>query len=807
MSNLLIGSNLLNDLRYALRLFSRTPSFAAVAILTLALGIGANTAIFTIVNALLIRPLPYRHADRLVMVWQDLRARGGPADEWATPGNYADWRKEKSIFDEVAVISGWRPTLTGGAEPESIAGEQVSHEYFSVLGVAPIVGRTFTPSDDVPNAPRVAVIGAGRWRRNFGASPAAVGQEITLNGEAHEIIGVVGDGFRPIVNPAAEIWRPSRINTANPARGAIILRAVARLPEGTSLDRAQAAADILARQLEAAFPQFNEKTRFNLTPLHQRVVGDIKPGLLALVGAVGFVLLIACANIANLLLARGSARGRELAVRVALGARRSRVVGQLLTESVFLAVIGGISGFLLGVWAVDALVALAPADAPRLNEIRLDPTVLVFAVLLTFITGLLFGLAPALQHSKGEITNSLRDGGRGTVGGAGRNLRRTLIAAEVALALMLLTGASLLAQTFVHLRSTDLGFKPDNLLAGFINPPPANGYDTAAKYRAFYDQALANARAIPGVENAALASVLPLSGDNDTSFAIEGRPVSSIPSETPVTWYRQVSASYFDTMDIPIKRGRGFEAREAAPSVVVNETFARTYFPGQDALGRRVRFGREDPWFTIIGIAGDVKVRGARESSKVETYIPYWQQTEPGTAVILKAAGNPLLLAAPLRRAVASIDRNVPVSGITTLSQMVSESIDNPRFFATLAAAFAVLAVMLAAIGIYGVMAYVVSQRTTEIGVRMALGATSSDVFGLVVGDGLKLVAVGIVLGAGGSLLMARWLATLLFGVQATDPATLAATAAALLAFATAACLLPARRATRVDPMVALRAE
>ena len=801
-------TSFLQDARYALRLLAKAPGFALVAVLTLALGIGANTAIFTVVNALLLRPLPYGEPSRLVMVWQDLRGRGGPADEWATPGNYADWRGAKDVFEDVAVIAGWRPTLTGGAEPEPIPGERVSHEYFAVLGIQPVQGRSFQQSDDVPNAPLVAMMSYGLWQRRFGGDPAIVGSAVTLAGESHQIIGIVPQGFRPIVNGDAQIWRPLRLNTATPSRGAVVLRAVARLPAGVSLERAQAAADVLGARLEQQYPQFNEKTRFNLTPLQDRVVGDIKPGLLALLGAVAFVLLIACANIANLLLARGSARGRELAVRLALGAARGRVIRQLLTESVILALIGGITGVLLGTWAVGALVAAAPANAPRLSEIALDRRVLAFAALLTVATGVLFGLAPAFQASRGDVTGSLNDRGRGNTGAGGRTLRRVLVSVEVALALVLLTGAGLLLQTFIKLQAADLGFKPDNLIVGFVNPPSAAGYNTAEKHRAFYNSMFEKVSGLPGVQNAAMASVLPLSGDSDTSFSIEGAAAPRSQSETPVTWYRQISASYFDTMGVPIKRGRAIQPGEATPVVVVNETFGRTYFPGGDPIGRRIRLGGpDDPWFTIVGVAGDVKVRGAREGPRVETYVPYWQFTEPGMWVILRAAANPAGLTASMKQAVYSTDRNVPVSGVTTLSGMVGDSIEQPRFFALLATAFAVLALTLAAIGIYGVMSYAVSQRTGEIGVRMALGASPSEVFTLVVGDGLKLAAAGVVLGLVGSYFVGRWLATLLFGVLPGDPLTFAATSVALLAIAAAACLVPASRATRVDPMVALRSE
>ena len=797
----------LQDLRYAGRMLLKAPGFTLIAVLTLALGIGANAAIFSVVNALLLRPLPYADPERLVMVWQDVRARGGPADEWATPGNYVDWSREKALFENVAAIGGWRPVLTGGAEPEPIPGEQVSYEYFDVLGVTPAQGRGFRADDDVPNAARVAIIADSLWKRRFGGNPSVVGRIVTLSGEPHEIVGVLPAGFRPIVaSQAGEIWRPLRVNRAAPSRGAVIYRVVGRLPDGLTLERAQASATALAQRLEAVHPDANEKVGFLVQPLQDRVVGDIRPGLLALLGAVAFVLLIACANLANLMLARGSSRGRELAVRLALGAARGRVVRQLLTESLLLAALGGAAGVLLSIWAVDALVSIAPASTPRVGEIGIDATVLLFAAGVTALTGLLFGLAPAVQAARGDVTHSLKDGARGGVAVSGRTLRRGLIVAEVALALILLTGGGLLLQTFLRLQAADLGFDHRNVLVGFVNPPRVT-YDTAAKQIAFYDQVYERARALPGVEKAALVSVLPLGGDSDTSFAIEGRPLPASPSDTPVTWYRLVTASYFDTMGMRIVRGRGFEPREAAPSVVVNESMVRTYFPGEDPIGRRLRFGPDTPAFSIIGVVADARVRGAREPVRIETFAPYWQFPEPGMNVVLKTAGDPVLLTNPLKQTVASIDASVPVSGVATLASIVGASIDQPRFFALLAAGFAVLALALAAVGIYGVMAYVVAQRTTEIGVRMALGASAGEVFRLVVGDGLKLTALGVVLGGAGSLLVARWLTSLLFGVTAGDPVTLAGTAGLLLTVAALACYVPARRATRVDPMVALRAE
>ncbi|HXW08415.1 MAG TPA: ABC transporter permease [Vicinamibacterales bacterium] len=797
------------DLRYALRLLVHSPGFFLVAILTLALGIGANTAIFSVVHALLLRPLPYPEADRLVMVWQDLSEGGGRSDEWATPGNYFDWRNARDLFAGVTAVQGWQPTLTGLGSPEPLTGEQVTSDYFDVLRIQPAIGRGFRSDDMVPKAPRVAVLSHALWQRRFGGNPAVLGTTVMLGGEPHEIVGVMAAGFRPAVIAVSELWRPRQLDAANPARGAVILRVVARLQDGLPYGQAQSAATLLARQLEQAHPDFNAGIGIRVVPLQDQVVGGYRLALLVLLGAVAFVLLIACVNIANLLLARASARNREMAVRLALGASRPRVIRQLLTESVLLAAVGGAVGLLVGAWGIAGLTAIAPAGAPRVNEIGLDWTVLAFSAALTLITGIAFGLIPAVQASRPRAVSSLRDGTRSDAGASGRRARRTLIVVEVGLALVLLVGSGLLMRTLVRLQGVELGFEPAGVLVGAVLPPQVK-YPTGAARIAFYDRVLERVSALPGVEKAAISSVVPLGGgDNDMDVHVEGRPVPRTPVEATTTWYRLVSAGYFDAMGIGLRSGRGIAPREAEPVVVVGETAARRYWPGEDPLGRRVRFGTspDAPWFTVVGVADDVRMAGAREGTRVEMYLPYWHFPEAGTNVVLKTGGDPIRLAEAVRQAVREIDPDMPVSGITPMDALVARSIAQSRFIALLSAAFAGLALSLSAIGIYGVTSYTVALRTGEIGVRMALGADRGDVFRLVVGEGLKLAALGSLIGLGAALALSRSMATLLFGIAPYDPVTFAATTAVLLAVALLAGALPAGRATRVDPAVALRAE
>ena len=800
---------LLQDLKYALRMVARAPGFTAVVAVTLALGIGANTAIFSVVYSLLLRPLPYRDPDRIAMVWQDMTARGGPAREFTTPGNFVDLAGEHETFESVAAVRGWQPTITGLGDPEPLVGEQVSFEYFTVLGIAPERGRDFTLQDDSAGSARVAIISHGLWVRRFGADPGALGRQVTLGGEPHEIVGVMPDSFRPAIVPNAELWRPARLNRASPARGMVILRTIARLGPGLDLERTRVAARALGDRLQLAHPDANQGVTFAVIPLHEQIVGDIRPSLLVLLAAVGFVLLIACANVANLLLARGSSRRREIAVRLALGARRTRVVRQLLTESLLLAVCGGVLGVLVGTWSVDALSAMLPSNMPAIRGAQIDRHVLAFAAAVTLGTGVLFGLMPSLQASRHPLGQGLKDGARGAGERHGQRARRSLVVAQIAIALVVMVGSGLLLRTFLRLQSANLGFEPADVLIGSVITPQAK-YPNGEALIALYDRLLERVAALPGVRTAALTSIVPLGGDNDMDVSIEGQPPPP-PGQETTTWYRLVSADYMKAMGIALRQGRGFVPREPTLSVIVNETAARRFWPGQDPVGRRVRFGSETrPSFTVIGVAGDVSMRGPRGEARAEMYLPYWQFPEPGTNIVLRSSAGPASvesLTSSLRAAVRSIDPDMPVSNIAPMKRIVESSIAQPRLLAVLVSVFAALAMTLAAIGIYGTMSYSVAQRTAEIGVRMALGATRQDVFGLVARDGLLLAGAGIAIGTTAAVLMGRSLATLLYAVTPGDPLTFVVTVAASLAAALAATVLPARRATRVDPLVALRSE
>jgi putative ABC transport system permease protein len=797
----------LQDIRYASRGMRKARGLTLVAVVTLALGIGANTAIFTVINGLLLRPLHYPDPERLVIVWQDLRARGGPAIEWTGPSQQFDWKAQTDVFQSLTSIRGWSASVAGGDMPESLLGEQTTFDYFEVAGTRPALGRAYAESDDIPNAPRVVVLSHGLWMRRFGGDRGVIGRSIPINGESHEVIGVMPAGFTPVYIPDASMWRPLRLRADHPSRNSAIFHTFGRLRDGVTIVQARARLDLLAKQLQQAHPESDTGKGINPMPLQEQRVGSMKPSLFMLQGAVAFVLLIACVNIANLLLSRASGRRGEIAVRRALGADRLRIIRQLLTESVLLALTGGAIGAILGTWGVAALKSLAPDGTPRIDEVSIDARVLAFTAVLSLVTGIVFGVVPAAHAARDRFTGALKQGGRGQMGDGGGRVRRALIVAELALALVLLVGGGLLLRTFLALQRVDLGFNPAHMLTGFVLPPPAV-YKTDERRLAFYDALLARTAALPGVKQAALASVLPLSGDSDTDFLIERRPAPTRSADAFITWYRIVSANYFAMMEIPLKRGRLFTDREAEPTLVINESMARRFWPSEDAVGRRIRFGDDKaPWMTIVGIVADVHVRGARGKDVVETYIPYWHNPEAGINVLLKTAGDPATLVEPLRRAVKDVDPGIAVATVATMDEIVAQSIGGSRFYATLVAVFAGLALLLAAVGIYGVMSYAVTQRTQEIGVRLALGAGERQIFGLVVGESLKLAAVGLALGLAGSVALGKAIGGMLFGVGGTDLATFAVTAALLAGVAFLAAYVPARRAMRIDPMEALRVE
>jgi putative ABC transport system permease protein len=798
------------DLRYGLRLLRRAPGFAAVAIATLALGIGANTAILSVVHAILVRPLPYEDAGRLVAL---LTHGTGPV----APGNFLDWKARSRSFASMGAADLWSANFTGGESPEKVSALRITPEILPMMGVRPQLGRFFRPEESVAGRDRVVVIGDALWRRRFGADPAILGRAIPLNGERYTVLGVMPPGFvfAPFWATRSEIWAPLDLQERANNREGQSLRVFARLRNGVSLAAAREEIAAITAALEREFPGTNRDVR--VVPLLERVVGNVRPALLVLLAAVGLVLLIACVNVANMLLARSSVRRREIALRAAIGASRSRTVRQLLTESVVLAVAGGGLGTALGAWGLRALVALAPPETPRLADIRLDPRVLIATLALSLATGIAFGLAPALQASRIGLREALAEGGAAGAGRDGGRLRHVFVAAEVALALVLLIGAGLMLRSFAALRRVDPGFDPRGVVTLEVS---VNGTAQAAPARraALYREIQDRFSALPGVVAAGAINHVPLAGDIwRWPYAIEGRPRSR-PGESASAVYRAVLPGYFKTMRLPILRGRDIEPNDISDSpaaVVINEHMARRSWPGQDPIGRRISLD-DRTWVTVVGVAKDAAQADWGTEPDDEIYLALLQtrqlleSPEPSSAYItyvVRAGGDAAAIVPALRSAVRSIDPTLPVSAVYTMDDVVAGANGRTRFQMLLLGIFAAAAALLAAVGIYGVMSYTVSSQSRDIGVRLALGADPRRVRREIVGRGMRVAGAGAAAGLVAALLLTRLMSAVLYGVRSTDPATYAGVASLLLAIAFVASDLPARRAARLDPVRALRAE
>ncbi len=799
------------DIRYTLRTLRKSPGFAIVTVLTLALGIGANTAIFSAINAVLLRPLPYKEPSRLVTIWADHHLRGGPVDEWTNPADFFDWRAQSHTFEDMAALGGWAPTLIGTGEPELLRGVKVSYSMFSVLGVAPALGRNFTAEDDRPDSAHVAVLSDDLWRRQFGGDHNVLGKTINLDGVGYNVIGVMPAGFAFPIIPNREIW--TTLQVPSRGRGNAVMRVIGRLRGGTPLTQSQTEMSAIAGRLAQSYPDTNKSIGIALIPLQEQIGGKTKGPLWVLLGAVGLVLLIACANVANLLLARAASRQKEISVRVGLGARRSRLVRQLLTESCLLALLGGAIGLLLAFWGTAFLSRALPATISSVEPAKIDLAVLLFTLSLSILTGLGFGLAPALQATRANVTESLKENARSTSGGtSGRRLRNVLVIADVMIALALSVSAGLLMKSFLRLTSVDLGFRQDHLLEMTVRLP-RQSYSDQTKISSFYKQLTERLAGLPGVAGVSAASDPPLNGvgGSDTDFFIEGKPLPQ-PDKRPVAWYSSVMPNFHQTMGIALLRGRTFNDHDTAdsrPVVLINQTMARRYWGDEDPVGKRISNG--DPanpkWKEIVGIVGNVKYFTLEAEQPPMMYMPLDQAPNPGMTIAVRTTGPPLEMATSVRSAVWSLDKNLAIPAFTTMEQFVESASDQPRLLSSLISSFAIMALLLAAIGLYGVMAYTVTERTHEMGIRMALGATRGSLLEMILKQGLKLSALGIVAGLLVSLAVTRVLGAFLFHVGSTDPTTFAGVAMLLAAVAFTASYIPARGAMRVDPMVALRYE
>src|SRR5258706_1596851 len=796
---------LFKDIRYGIRSLLKRPAFTAVAVITLALGIGANTVIFSVINAVLLRPLAYERPQQLVT----FRSNQSALD-------LADVSAATHTFSKLGgeVLSPL--DYTAGAEPIQFQIGQVTGGYFETLGVKPERGRYLTPDDDKTGGPFVVVLSNALWRRQFGGDEQIVGKAIPLSGNVYTVIGVMPPGFNSPRDSAAEAWTPVRVSNPVAAnfRGVHFLRTFGRLAPGTTIEQARSEMRLIDQQLATQYPADNKNRSTALIPLHERVVGDSRNSLLVLFAAVSLVLLIACANFANLLLARAAEREREFVIRTALGAGRWRLIRQLLTESVLVSLAGGAIAVLLAIWATNLLVTLRPDNLPRLQEIGVDGRVLLFTFGVSLLTGIVFGLLPAWTASRSVIGEALKEGGRSaTAGGARQTMRSTFVVVELAIALDLLIGAGLLIKTFWNLRSVEPGFNPDHLLTMRVELPEAR-YQEVAKQTRFRTQTLAAINSLPGVQ-AAMVSELPLSGNSlDHDFVIDGRPPIA-PGDEPSLETRRVLGDYFHTMQIPLRLGRDFGPQdfvENAPLVgIANDMLVRQYFANEDPLGKRIRWARDPQihWITIVGVVGDVKHFGLDLPEQPTLYSPYTQINpwKRWIAIAARTQSNPESTAQAVKQQIWKVDSQLPITEVKTMKEVSAASFAARRFNMLLLAIFAGLALVLAAVGIYGVMSYAVTQRTQEIGIRMALGARATDVLKLIIRNGMALTLLGVVIGVAGALALTRLLTTLLFGVTPTDKPTFIVVSAVLILVALVACYLPARRATKVDPLVALRYE
>jgi putative ABC transport system permease protein len=802
----------LNDIRYALRNLIKRPGFTLIAVLTLGIGIGANTAIFSSIYALLIKPLAFPELDRVVAIWDKNPSRGVFHNEVSIP-NYLDWRAQTQSFEHLALYRWWNVNLTGTDTPERVQGFLVTSNFIDVIGLKPLLGRAFTEEENQPGKDGVAIISYSLWQRRFAGDPNILNKTITINGTQRTVIGVMPEHFN--FPKAGEVYGPLPMTPQVMSnRGFYSYYVIGRLKPGASIESAQAEIDNVTARLEKQYPETNTSLGATVYPLVADMVRGYDTPIWITMGFVGFVLLIACANIANLMLARASGRHKEIALRAALGASRWRIVRQLLTESLIVALIGGAFGVMVGFWGIDALRWSNPGDAAKFAsgwyQLGINVPVLLFTVTLSVLSGLIFGLAPALQVSKPNLNNALKEGTRQTAAGSHR-LRSSLVVFEVALSLVLLVGAGLSIRSFLALVKTSPGFNPDNVMTMKLMLP-ATKYKEESQVAAFYDQLVQRVKASPGVESAALVNYLPLGGSNSSDYYLVEGEVAPPPGRENEARYRVATPDYFQTMRIPIIRGRGFTEQDKASAplvMIVNETMARKHWPAQDPIGKRVRFdGPPDkrPWMEIIGVIEDV-THELNLPVTPEFYLPHAQDAWNGMTLVARTKADPTALAATLRQQVWAIDKDQPVYEVQSMEQVWSLAASMYTFSSVTLGFFAVIALLLASLGIYGVMAFAVAQRTQEIGIRMALGARGTDVLRLVIAHGIKLALLGIAIGFAGAWGLTRFMSKLLVGVEATDLVTFSIVSGCLFSAALLACYLPARRATKVDPLVALRYE